>query len=129
MIMFLFGVCLMQVVSEELLELGQDPECCKHLDSEALLGAYGTLTRTIFTLFKVICGGVDWGDVAEPLLAISPIMVVLFCAYVAFVALCVLNIITSVFVENAKQNTRRDEDRLLTEEFKTRAKLAEDIRQ
>merc|ERR1712217_783691 len=54
---------------------------------------------------------------------------VAFATYIAFAVLCVLNIITGVFVENANQITSRDDDYLLLEELSNRQRWLGDVKQ
>merc|ERR1712039_997536 len=82
----------------------------------------------VYTLFKSISGGVDWGDAAEPLYSVSPFLGACFCVYIAFAVLCVLNIVTGVFVENATQITLRDEENMLMEELTHQKKWMAEVR-
>merc|ERR1719261_402071 len=75
---------------------------------------------SINTLYMTISGGVDWGDVCKPLTDIHPVMGFLFAMYIAFGVLCVLNIVTGVFVENANKITSNDEDQMIMEELNQR---------
>ena len=43
----------------------------------------------MFTLFKVITGGIDWQLVAEPLSDVGTVWVMVFTGYVAFTLLAV----------------------------------------
>merc|ERR1712217_913911 len=88
--------------------------------SDKLLEHFGSLSLTVYTLFKSISGGIDWGDAADPLLTVSPVFGFLFVMYVAFVLLCVLNIITGVFVENANKIITHDEDNVIRETLEAR---------
>merc|ERR1719213_659182 len=63
---------------------------------------------TIMTLYQSITGGIDWGDVASPLMEIHPVLGFLFATYIAVAVLCVLNVVTGVFVENANKIVRND---------------------
>ena len=47
------------------------------------------LSSTLFSLFQVITGGIDWNDASEPLVLISPILGFIFMIYIAFAVLCV----------------------------------------
>jgi hypothetical protein len=83
---------------------------CSEPSSE-LLRYFGTLDVTILVLFQSITGGVDWNDVADPLiLDISAFMGILFCFYIAFSVLAVMNVVTGVFVESALLSARADQD-------------------
>lgn len=111
-IMYMYGVVVLQFVTEELLHDGPN--------TETLLNYYSTLLHTISTLSMAISGGVDWRDVAIPLAEINIGLGILFGMYIAFAVLCVLNIVTGVFVDNATKTAQKDEDRLLMEDVDAR---------
>lgn len=71
---------------------------------------YGSLSHTVLTLFQSVMGGIDWDMAVNPLLAFSPLLAVVYCVYVAFVLLAMMNVITGVFTENALLNARNGED-------------------
>merc|ERR1711972_654019 len=102
MIMCMFAIFLMQSIMMSNRHIPNTGAA-----EDKLLEHFGGVVQSIFTLYKSICGGVDWGDVAEHLDGISPYLVVFFSVYIAFAVICVLNIITGVFVENATQLTTK----------------------
>lgn len=72
---------------------------------------YGTLARSILSLFQAITGGVDWNDILMPLLRdISPLVALPFVLYISFAILAMMNVITGVFVESALSIARRSKD-------------------
>jgi hypothetical protein len=74
-----------------------------------------------------INGGIDWNEVAAPLINVTPFLGLAFCLYIALAVLCVLNIVTGVFVENANQITARDEENVLMEELTSRKEFSENV--
>lgn len=56
----------------------------------------------MITLYQAISGGIDWNNAVETLLPVSWIIEYVFSAYVFFTVFCCLNIITGIFVDNAK---------------------------
>lgn len=76
----------------------------------AMAEYFGSVPATFFTLFSAVSGGVDWDAVARPLGRISSAYVVLFLAYIAFIVVCVLNVVTGVFVDQALQMAQADRD-------------------
>lgn len=98
------SVCFTQVV----LDAGNTPH-----RSELLLW-FGRLGRTVLTMFECISGGVSWDVVVVPLATdISPCYGVLFCLYVAFCVLAMMNVVTGVFVQKAIQGGQEDKDNYL----------------
>merc|ERR1719503_336698 len=72
---------------------------------------FGGLGRTILTMFECIVGGVSWDEVVGPLIAdVSPLMGVLFCAYITMSLFAMMNLVTGVFVENVTKTVREDKD-------------------
>jgi len=125
MIMYTFAVCVLQVLAEELAPGTALDETVK----ESVLRHYHSLWKTMYTLFLSICGGNNWGDVAEPLLKISPLLCIGFSIYIAFVVFCVLNIVTGIFVENANKLITNDEERMVMEESEKRRRWAREVLQ
>lgn len=61
---------------------------------------FGSLSRSILTMFEVIVGGVSWDEVISPLISdIGPLIGLVFCFYVALCVFAVLNTITGVIVQ------------------------------
>jgi len=79
--------------------------------SPDLLRYFGSITNSILHLFAATSGGIDWTDLAQPLIEdISPALAVVLCSYVAFSVLVVMNLVTGVFVDSAKRLTRAEDD-------------------
>jgi len=77
----------------------------EHNAVQSMLKAhYGSMPRTLSTLFQSMSGGVDWGQVVEPLQRLNPVYVVLFFAFINFSIFGVLNVMTSVFVETTMKS-------------------------
>jgi len=98
MLIYLFAIFIMQGVLQSL----QDEEELPWRSESALLRHYGTLGDSIITLFKAISGGMDWGDVAQPLQELHMGYFLCFVLFVIVVTFGILNIVTAVFVEDAK---------------------------
>lgn len=101
---YMMAICLLQFILKPL----QDETGLDNDSREVLIDLYGSLILAMYTMFQAISGGMDWGDAASPLGNVSGALVVFFAIYVAFSTLCVLNIITGIFVENAFSNSRKD---------------------
>lgn len=123
LIIFVFAVTLVQAVAEELSEAEPSEQIV-----DDLLHLYGSLLRAIYTLYCSVCGGLDWDDAAGPLMEFNVFLGFLFCVYVALAVLCVLNIVTGLFVENASKMITRDEDHMLLEELEHRKHWLEDCK-
>jgi len=100
-IMYAFGVFFMSGLSSNLENIDYPPP---HPDTiEALDVKFGSVYRTIASLFEGISGGNDWGGIAEEMRVVSEELYVCFALYVVFVTLGVLNIVTGFFVDGTMQ--------------------------
>lgn len=105
-VIYTFSVLFTQIVLDR---LKSDPP---HAD--ALHRWFGSLARTALTLFESILGGVSWEEVVMPLSAdISPMVVVVFCFYLAFCVFALMNVVTGEFVEKAMQTAQDHKDMYL----------------
>lgn len=105
MIIYVFGILFTQGASVQLIDEDMDPEM------RALVWRYwGTLPRSMFTLFKSISNGVDWDMVVHPL---SWYWVILFILYMALTYFAVLNVVTGVFCQSAIESAQRDQDMVI----------------
>jgi len=126
--MYLFAVCVLQFAADEASLKSKNQGVLSESEFLELQDFYGSLGRTFYTLYLSICGGVDWGDAAAPLLALNPLLGMLYSFYIAFAVLCVLNIITGVFVENANRLTAQDEEMVLMEQMEVRRQWFEEVK-
>jgi len=76
--------------------------------SEAMDSQFGSLWSTMYTLFKCMCGGVSWGESADPLLNYNLMYFLVFLVYIFFALFSFVNIVTGVFVDSAIQTADRD---------------------
>jgi len=121
MIVFMFAAVFMEFVTNELINHGVTAS------TQPLLHNFGTLFQSVYTLFKCISGGIDWDEAASPLVAISPVLGILFCMYVGFSIFCVLNIITAVFVEHAHRVGVGDEEKLVLQALERRQQQVKEV--
>lgn len=124
MLAFMVGVCIMDFVSIELADNTLRPE------TEASLNElYGSMFKTLFAMYQAVTNGVDWGTMVDPLWEISWTLPILFSVYIAVAVLCVLNIITGLFVENAKRLSQQDETQFIMETVASRKIWLEEVKQ
>jgi len=71
---------------------------------------WGTLLRSIITLYQAILGGVTWKDLMDDMYTMSWSVPVVFMMYIAFGVLVMLNLVTGVFVEGAQRIVSEDRD-------------------
>jgi len=121
LVMYVFAVGLLQIVVENYEE--SEP-----VTQEGLTDYFGSLPQSIFTLFLCISGGIDWSDAATPLIEVSSLLGFALTIYVAFCTMCVLNIVTGIFVENASQMSAKDDDLMLMDEIEKRKQWIQQVR-
>merc|ERR1712039_595881 len=119
LIIYVFAILLTQAVTEHAVENGND------LD-EVTKAYYGTLSRSICTLFMAVSEGKSWGQmVFGPLSQIGHVWVALFLIYIAFVYFAVLNVVTGVFCQNALESAQQDLDMVLHSQLKAKNSYVE----
>eukprot|EP00927_Polykrikos_kofoidii_P014048 TRINITY_DN16122_c0_g1_i1.p1 TRINITY_DN16122_c0_g1~~TRINITY_DN16122_c0_g1_i1.p1 ORF type:complete len:672 (-),score=105.01 TRINITY_DN16122_c0_g1_i1:24-1784(-) len=100
LVIYLAGVFVTEQVAfarVEMLETGQNANI-----EPAVVDHFGSLFRSMLTLFLTSTNGMLWGEPLEDLSSgISFIMSPLFCLYSAFVNFAMLNIITGIFVKQS----------------------------
>merc|ERR1712007_337339 len=81
---------------------------------------YGSLLTTLFSLFQAVTGGLDWGDLAMPLMnEISPFTGFVLALYMCFAVLCIMNVITSIFVESSLQRAAEDKENVYLQQLQS----------
>merc|ERR1719271_600912 len=83
---------------------------------------------TLLTLFSCISNGVDWWEVGEFLMKISPFVGIMFILYIAVMTLGILNIITGLFVENTAHISKIDRHIVVESEVKANLGVINELR-
>jgi len=113
LIIYVLGVCLTQLVLDHRLAgMQEGKNDSEVIAAEATLETYfGSLIRSLLSLYQCITGGIDWDSLVSPLNdRISPVVGFLFTLYIAFAVLALMNVVTGVFVESALLTAKRDQD-------------------
>jgi len=121
-LMFIVGVTFMQLASNYMKDSSS-----QHV-MEDLMMYWGSLSRTMMTLYMAISGGIDWKDCVRPLRMVSEALEYMFATYVFFTLFCCLNIVTGIFVDNAKALKGADEDAMYLEALTERKRWISDIK-
>jgi len=78
---------------------------------------FGSLSRTILSLWQAMSGGADWDSMAGPLIEeVGALTGMLFAGYIAFALLALMNVVTGVFVQTALQSAKDEEDTFLVDQ-------------
>jgi len=99
-------------------------------ETQDLIAHFGTLDRSLLSLFQSMSGGQDWGMFYDALRTLPAQYRALFLLYITFAIFAVVNIVTGVFVECAMQTNRDDRDVVVQEELeakKTYLKSMKDV--
>jgi Ca2+-binding EF-hand superfamily protein len=128
-IMYMYGVLVLMVVGDELKMQAELGDRYKNDDvrMNVILGYFGDLELTIWTLSKAILMGIDWGQAADALNSLHWVLGYSFAIYVSFAVLCVMNIITGLFIDNATKNAQKDADIVWMEQQDARDKMNKEI--
>eukprot|EP00929_Paragymnodinium_shiwhaense_P046526 TRINITY_DN23696_c0_g2_i1.p1 TRINITY_DN23696_c0_g2~~TRINITY_DN23696_c0_g2_i1.p1 ORF type:complete len:764 (-),score=184.87 TRINITY_DN23696_c0_g2_i1:66-2210(-) len=79
-----------------------------HLDKH-----YGSLLRTIYTLFLAVTGGIDWSEASTAIQHTGLIYFMMFLGYIFLMIFSVLNIVTGVFVDGAIEHARQNRNAIM----------------
>jgi len=117
-IIYMFAIFFMNGVTQHFLELGSNygPEDTHVIDLKEM---YGSVPKTIVTLFKTISGGADWGDALKPLedMHHPELYVFMFIVYIFFMFFGVLNVVIGAFVATTSEVALRDREACVKSEM------------
>merc|ERR1719235_1635114 len=88
---------------------------------------YGSLFKTMWTLYQSTSGGQDWASLCAPLKSTGLGYYYLFIFYLNFQSIALLNVVLGVFVDTAMKAAGTDHAAVLAEDADERATLAVDI--
>eukprot|EP00928_Gymnodinium_smaydae_P038545 TRINITY_DN2656_c0_g1_i1.p1 TRINITY_DN2656_c0_g1~~TRINITY_DN2656_c0_g1_i1.p1 ORF type:complete len:544 (-),score=117.86 TRINITY_DN2656_c0_g1_i1:105-1736(-) len=125
-IMYVFGIVFTQGAIDFLYVDGYD-ESQQDL-ALSVNETYGSLIKTIFSLFKSMSGGVSWGELVAPLQALHFAYVGLYICYIFLAIFSLSNIVTGVFVDSAIQSGKDERDVIIQREKKRKEALVTDLR-
>lgn len=111
-IQYIFGLVFTEALNDRLKE---DSEA--FADNKQLVEYYGSLGRTVYTLFQAMSGGISWGEVANPLGDLGVLYEVMFNVYITFVVFAVMNVVTGIFCQNAIECAAKDEEEVIAEQM------------
>eukprot|EP00928_Gymnodinium_smaydae_P012185 TRINITY_DN14431_c0_g1_i1.p1 TRINITY_DN14431_c0_g1~~TRINITY_DN14431_c0_g1_i1.p1 ORF type:complete len:651 (+),score=89.62 TRINITY_DN14431_c0_g1_i1:53-2005(+) len=125
-IVYGFAVAFTQAVAEYHLDNGI-PKCSSSnaCDLNDLTMFWGSLERSMFTLFKCISNGLDWHDAVQTLGVVGPFWLLLFLFYIAFMTFAVLNVLTGLFCQSAIESTQSDKELAAMQMMAHRDKLVD----
>jgi len=122
LMMYLFGMCIMQGVNEHLIQQSRPfPEM------DVLFERYGDTRRTLLSLFMSVTNGISWEKCIDPLAQVGVVYQLVFIIYIVSVQLGVLNIVMGIFVDSVHQMCRPDREEVIAGEEKQKQLLIEQL--
>jgi len=126
MLFYMFGICMTTGVSGYLMGMhGMKPDDT----TELLEDSFGTLSRSMLSLFMAMSGGRDWAELYWVLERLAVTYRMLFLLFVSFSLFAVVNVVTGVFVESAIATSGQDRDTLIKEELHREQRYLIDMRE
>lgn len=110
-VFMVFGIFFTAGVTAHMTSNGKD---------ESLILYYGSLFKTMATLYMAITGGIDWENAATPLSKLSSLYSVVFYVYITFSILAMLNVVNAIFIDNTMQRSKNDRDYVVQTEMEAK---------
>jgi len=98
-------------------------------DTRDLRQNFGTVDRSILSLFMAMSGGNDWGMYYDALRTLPWQYQFLFLLFITFAVFAVVNIVTGVFVDSAMQSNFVDREIIVHEELEAKKSYLSSMRQ
>lgn len=116
-VMFIFSLLLVQGLADYLGEYSRENGLQSLEDPHVgdIMLWYGSVGRTLLTLFQSTTSGIDWRDCYLPLEQSSGMLSAVFLLFVSLFTISVWNIVTSTFVEKALKIAQPDLESLVME--------------
>jgi len=108
MIMYVFGLCFLNAVSQYLEETS--PSDINVTTIDGIRSYWSSVIQAMITLYFAVTGGADWEVLAQPLKEAGTFYYAIFLYYIAFVAIAVLNVLTGIYVDTATKVSDLDEE-------------------
>eukprot|EP00927_Polykrikos_kofoidii_P084500 TRINITY_DN8915_c0_g2_i1.p1 TRINITY_DN8915_c0_g2~~TRINITY_DN8915_c0_g2_i1.p1 ORF type:complete len:614 (+),score=93.86 TRINITY_DN8915_c0_g2_i1:233-1843(+) len=109
-IIYFFAIMFTQASNSALLQIDgcRSADC---IDSAPHLWAlWGTIPRSMYTLFMAITNGIDWSEAARPIAYVGLEWVLILMIFIIFCTIAVLNVVTGVFCQSAIVSAQRDRE-------------------
>jgi len=121
-VIYIFGITFTQAIYDHVATLDYDP-------GERYTRYWGTLARSMLTLFECIIDGLSWDSAIRTLGDAGWFWVALFLLYISLTVLAMLNVITGVFCQSAMDGAQKDSDILVQEYMQNKNRLIGRVRE
>eukprot|EP00930_Biecheleria_cincta_P058457 TRINITY_DN44289_c0_g1_i2.p1 TRINITY_DN44289_c0_g1~~TRINITY_DN44289_c0_g1_i2.p1 ORF type:complete len:600 (-),score=109.80 TRINITY_DN44289_c0_g1_i2:179-1936(-) len=124
LLFFVFGTSFASATTSHLdtLEKWRDP------DNADLILYFGTLGVSIISLYQAMSGGNDWAVYFDALSRLGLFAQSFFILFITFAIMCVVNIVTGVFVDSALAANTQDKKMVVQEELEVKKQKLNQIR-
>jgi len=96
-------------------------------DAERIYTLYGSIEKTMLTLFSSVSGGLEWFEAAAPLTQLGTAYGAVWTCYIAFMMFGMLNVLTGIFVDTAISAMNNDRENIIQTQIEDRDKLISSI--
>ncbi|CAE6936684.1 NaCP60E [Symbiodinium natans] len=96
-------------------------------DNSVLIEHFGTLDRSILNLYMAMTGGTDWSVQYEAMSPLPGIYLSLFLLYITFSIYALANVVTGIFLENARNSGKRDREHVIAEELQLKTQFLHEL--
>merc|ERR1712113_829313 len=96
-------------------------------EEEALFEIWGSVAKSMFSLWMGACGVESYKELARPLMFNDAFLAAIFFVYIFVTVFSVMNIITGVFVDFAMQQAASDRELMIQRHFKTERLIVSQI--
>jgi hypothetical protein len=124
LVLYMFSLIFVQNVAAYFAET----ESIDPVLEEKLMEDFGSVQRSMLTLYKSCSSGEDWGKYHDEFRKTGTFNTYLFIFFVAFIQIALLNIVTGIFVENAMRHAEPDREAAAMTMRKNEAQLVRELR-
>merc|ERR1712113_1065585 len=125
-VMYVFAIILTNGATDwRKPESGEPPE--DHIHWELMEKYWGSVVKSVYTLFAAMTGGISWGEPAEVIAVCGLIYHLLYTYFIFFTFFSILNIVTGVFVDSAIQKADSDRAMILQKAYTERKSIQEQL--
>jgi hypothetical protein len=111
MSMYIFAIALSQIAADYVVL--QIRSGSPMADDSLLVHYFGSLFKSLFTLFMSVAGGIDWEISFRPLQEVGPLPVAIYLMFIIFASFCLMNIIIGLFCQNAVEAFDKDKENMI----------------
>jgi len=122
---YVFGICF---TAATLTHLDTSDKVTKANETGDLHKSFGTLDRSMLSLYMAMSGGNDWAMYYDALMPLAFQYRMIFLFFISFALFAVVNIVTGVFVEAAMQANTNDREVVVHEEMQAKKLYLDSMR-